>query len=148
MSSLSALKYKLTTRSSVIAKILAISLLLMSAIIFLLLWGIGWLSGLLLILYIATSVYFVYSSVQQPFICLLSDGGNIEISEPKHLVGTINRRSFYNKWVLFLCVEQVDSLLIEVKHDNPKKWFIVFHDSVAEHEYRLLARLINTAHAG
>lgn len=146
MSSSSALKYKLTTTPSLIGKVLAITLLLFSAIILLLLWGIGWLSAIFLLLYIVSSVYFVHSSVQHPFTCLVADGGNIEISKPSRLVGAINKRSFYNDWVIFLCVEQVDALLVEVKHDNPRKWFIVFYDSVAEEEYRLLARLINTAH--
>ncbi|WP_413691827.1 protein YgfX [Psychromonas sp. KJ10-2] len=148
MSSLSALKYKISTDPSVIAKVLAITLLLLSAIILYLLWGVGWFSALLLIIYILVSAYFVCSSVQLPFSCLLSDAGHIEISEPKQLIGVIDRRSFYNAWVMFLCVEQVDALLVEVKHDNPRKWFIVFYDSVTEQEYRLLARLINTAYAG
>ena len=125
---------------------MAITIPVSSAIILYLLWGVSWVSGGLLILYTVIPVFFVRFSPQIPFACLLSDAGNIEVNKPNPLVGTINKRSFYNSWVIFLCVKQRDVLMVEKQHDNPRKWFIVFFDSVSEQEYRLLARLINTTH--
>ena len=147
MSSSSALKYKIQTQASFVAKLLAIILLLLSAVGLFLLWGVGWFSLVFLAAYIITCFYVVYSFALLPFSCRLSDSGNIEIDKPEQTVGHINPRSFYNGWFLFLCDDLKDKLLISNQQSNNKKqrWFVVFYDSVAEEEYRLLARLVTSA---
>lgn len=122
-------------------------MLVMSVFLLILMWGVSWLSGILLITYVAAFAYLTYSLEALPFNCCLSESGDIEINEPYSLIGHVSARSFYNGWVLFLCVEVSDKLSIgrEEKHNKPKKWFVVFKDSMTNKEYRLLARLIISA---
>lgn len=147
MLSSNASNYKIQSKPSVIAKLLAMIILISSVIILISLWGIGWLSGFFLIIYFTAFSSLVYSLQTIPFYCSVSGTGKIEISEPELLTGIISGRSFYNTWVLFLCVDVTDKLLVnsEQLHNKPRKWFVVFNDSVAEKEYRLLARLIKSA---
>ena len=145
MSSSSALNYNIQSTASNIAKVLAIILLLLIAIILFLLWGVGWFSAIFLFAYVSASFYLVHSLKPLHFTCSLSETGNIEVDQPLKIIGNINSRSFYNGWILLLCVEVADKLLIKgQQHDKPRKWFIVFYDSVTEEEYRLLARIINS----
>lgn len=125
---------------------LAVIFFLSSAFFLLLLWGVGWFSFLWLIVYLLISIYLVYYLDFLPFSCLLSDTGNIEINKPIQISGNISSRSFYNGWVIFLCIEITEPLLVssKEKHNKPKKWFVVLYDSVTEKEYRLLARFINS----
>ena len=149
MSSSSALNYNIQSTHSFIANVLAIITLLFSAILLFLLWGVGWFSVVFLIAYILTSFYLVQSSTLLPFSCALSETGNIEINKPMVIAGKINPRSFYNGWIILLCVEATDKLLVkQLQHNKPRKWFIVFYDSVTEEDYHLLARLINSARWG
>ena len=122
-------------------------LFFVSFILLLTLWGIGWFSSPFIIIYIVSFIYFTYFLKQLPLQCLLSDNGSIEINSPIFLLGNISSHSFYNDWMLFLCVEEADPLQIQIaqKHNKPKKWLVVFCDSVTEKEYRLMARLINSA---
>lgn len=146
MSSSSALNYNIQCTESFIAKLLAIITLLLSALILFLLWGVGWFSVIFLSLYIFTSFYLVQSLSLLPFACSLAETGNIEIKKPIHIDGKIHSRSFYNGWIILLCVEMTDKLLVkERQHNKPRKWFVVFYDSVTKEEYHLLARLINSA---
>ena len=149
MSSSSALKYNIHNKPSFIAKALAMFFFLAIAFLFVLLWGIGWVSLLCLLAYLSTAFYIVYSLPFLPFSSRLSESGEIEINQPIKVTGDISARSFYNGWVLLLCVEVNDALFVsdkhnKHKHNKPRKWFIVFHDSVTDSEYRLLARLINS----
>lgn len=117
--------------------------------LFILLWGIGWASLLCLLVYLSAAFYIVYTLPFLPFSSRLSESGEIEINQPIKVTGDISARSFYNGWVLLLCVEVNEPLLVsdkhnKFKHNKPRKWFIVFHDSVTDSEYRLLARLINS----
>jgi len=118
-----------------------------TAILLILLWGVGWFSALFLIAYSVCFIYFFSSLQFKPFQFLLSDNGFIEVEKPTPLTGKISARSFYNAWVIFLCVEEHDPLLIHggVAHNQSKKWFFVFNDSVDEQYYRLIARLIVSA---
>jgi len=145
MSSSSALKYKIQNKPSSHAKALALILLLLSALLLFLLWGVGWFSAVVLIIYISVSFNFIYSSRILLFSCSLSDLGDIEISSPTELVGKINYRSFYNRWIIVLCVEVTDQFdrLGLATHNKPKKWFVVFFDSLEKTEFHLLARLIH-----
>jgi len=149
MLSSNALNYNIQSTASIIAKILAIIVLLLSTIILFLLWGVGWFSVIFLIVYMSASFFLVYSLKPLPFTCSLSETGNIEVDQPLQVVGNISSRSFYNGWILFLCVEVADKLLIKgQQHDKPRKWFVVFYDNVTEEEYRLLARIINSTRWG
>lgn len=147
MSSSSALNYKIQTQPSLFAKHLVMIFFIISAILLALLWGINWFSSIVLISYISASMYFVCCLQILPFQCLLSECGNIEIYKPDSVMGDISSRSFYNKWILFLCIEITDPLLIssQQEQNKPRKWFVLFHDSVQDQEYRLLARLVNSA---
>lgn len=121
-------------------------MLLLTVILLFLLWGVGWFSVVFLVFYIFTSFSLVRSSSLLPFSCCLSKVGHIEVNKPIHLFGKINSRSFYNGWIILLCIEVEDKLLVkELQHNKPQKWFIVFYDSVTREEYHLLARLINSA---
>ncbi|MEL0629612.1 protein YgfX [Psychromonas aquatilis] len=144
MSSLSALKYKIVNKPSFIAKLLAIIVLLACAILLLLLWGVSWISGIILVLYLLTSSYLVFSLKTLPFICRFSERADIEVQQPISVNGRISSRSFYNAWVIFLCVEQSNplALVMERKDNKPNKWFVVFKDSIETKEFYLLARLI------
>lgn len=146
MSSSSALNYNIQNKPSLFAKVLVVMFFLSNAGFLLLMWGVGWFSFLFLMVYLAASIYFVYWLKLLPFACLLSNAGNIEIKQPIQVTGNISSRSFYNGWVVFLCIEITDALLVssKQKHNKPRKWFVVFYDSVSEKEYRLLARLIHS----
>jgi len=149
MSSSNALKYNIHNKPSFIAKALAMIFFLTIAFLLMLLWGIGWASFLCLLAYLSAVFYIVYSLPFLPFSSRLSESGAIEINQPINVAGDISARSFYNGWVLFLCVEVNQPLLVndrhkQSKHNKPRKWFIVFHDSVTDNEYRFLARLINS----
>jgi len=111
------------------------------------LWGVDWFSSLCLFVYILVCTYFLFSLTVLPFEGALSETGLIDVKQPIVFTGQISARSFYNKWVLFLCVEESESLLFDgdLKHNKPRKWFVVFNDSVKEEEYRLIARLIVNA---
>ena len=120
---------------------------IITTILLILLWGVGWFSTLFLIAYIVCFICFFSSLQSKPFKCYLSDNGSIEIEQPTPTIGKISARSFYNVWVIFLCVEEHDPLLIqdEIKHKKSRKWFIVFNDNVDEQYYRLIARLVVSA---
>ena len=146
MSSSSALNYNIQNKPSLFAKVLVMMFFLSNGLFLLLLWGVGWFSFLFLILYLATSTYFVCSLKLLPLACLLSDAGGIEIKQPIQIMGNISPRSFYNGWIIFLCVDITDPLLVsnKQKHNNLRKWFVVFYDSITEKEYHLFARLIKS----
>lgn len=150
MSSLSVLKYNIQAKPSFIGKRLVMAFFVIFAILLILLWGVSWLSFSILIIYSLVVFSFVKSLQPIPFHCLVAENGSIEINKPYFLLGEISGRSFYNGWVLFLCVEEKSKLLIntEQKHNKSKKWFVVFCDSVSNKEYRLMARLINTGRWG
>ena len=138
------LKYKVQTKSSLIARTLTIVIFIISTILLISLWGVAWFSSLFLLGYIATFIYLFFSLKIKPFECLLSDDGLIDVKRPDRFIGSISAHSFYNRWIVFLCVEERDPLLINEssKHNKPKKWFVVFNDSIKEEDYRLIARLI------
>ena len=120
---------------------------IITAFLLILLWGVGWFSAFFLMAYSLCFIYFFFSLQFKPFQCLLSDNGSIEIEQPTSFTGNISARSFYNAWIIFLCIEEHDPLLIhtDTKHIKSRKWFIVFNDSVDEQYYRLIARLIVSA---
>lgn len=122
-------------------------LLLLCAVLLLLLWGGSWFSGIILSLYILAAFYLVFSIRTLPFICYLSDRGHIEVQQPTSLVGHISRHSFYNRWIIFLCVEETNKLLLaeQQKDNKPKKWFVILKDSIEQREFYLLARLVNSS---
>lgn len=116
-------------------------------LLLILLWGIGWFSAFFLIAYCVSFICFLSSLQCKYFQCLVSDSGFIEIEQPKPFEGNISGRSFYNAWIVFLCVEEHNPLLINehAQHNKLSRWFIVFNDSINEQDYRLIARLIVNA---
>lgn len=80
----------------------------------------------------------------------MAESGDIEVYQPYFVFGQISHRSFYNNFVMLLCVDELDQLQLksEQKHNKSTRWFIVFRDSVAQKEYRSMARLINTSRWG
>jgi len=147
MSSSIALKYNIQTKPSFVAKVLVMLLFFVSFVLLFILWGIGWFSFPFIVIYIVSFIYFTYFLKQLPLQYLLSDNGSIEINSPIFLLGNISSHSFYNNCVLFLCIEEHDPLQVQTtqKHNKPKKWLVMFCDSVTEKEYRLMARLITSA---
>jgi len=140
-------KYNITSKASLLAKILVVMVFIITALLLILLWGIAWFSTLFLIIYSLCFILFFSSLRCKLFECLLSDNGFVEVEQPVSFAGQISARSFYNAWVIFLCIEEHDPLLIqnEFTHKRSKKWFLIFNDSVDEQSYRLIARLIVSA---
>jgi Ca2+/Na+ antiporter len=121
---------------------------ILSVVFVLLLWGISWLSALLLLFYVITFIYIIYSLKEGHFECLLSDNGHIEVKQPSCFIGSISSRSFYNEWMMFLCIEENEAFVGNetiTKKNKRKRWFVLFSDSLEEGEYRLIARLIMNA---
>lgn len=142
------LKYKIDTTTSLVAKLLVITSLLISCLSLFLLWGVGEFSSIVLFAYSLVCFYFVRSLTLYPFSCFLSDNGDIETIKPEQAIGKVSTRSFYNSWFMFLCVDLTDNLLVISQQPSKKKqkWFVIFADSVKKDEYRLFARLISSAH--
>lgn len=142
------LKYKIDTTNSLIAKLLVITLLLFSGLSLFLLWGIGEFSSIILFAYSLACFYFVHSLILYPFSCFVSDNGDIETTKPTQITGKVSTRSFYNNWFIFLCVDLTNNLLVISQQPSKKKqkWFVIFADSVNKDDYRLIARLISSAH--
>jgi len=136
------LKHKITSTTSRFARRMLFFFFALCATALAWLWGISWLSSVLLFVYYFVLCGFLRSVQLNTFSCLISKQGNIEIQQPVRLIGKISGRSFYNTKVMMMCVTQYDELLVGEQHNKPKKWFVVFNDSVSQQDYRLLARLI------
>ena len=67
----------------------------------------------------------------------------IEVTGDYLLIGEITGSSFYNRWVIFLCLA-IDESPVAADSRQHKKWFIIFSDSVSKAEYCLIARLITS----
>lgn len=81
---------------------------------------------------------------ERPFQCEVSDQGDIELIQPEKLTGLVSRRSFFNSWIMMLCieVERESFALLPEKHKQTRHWFVVFSDNFPEKYYRFLARII------
>lgn len=121
---------------------------LIFAALLLLLWGVSVVSFLCLIAYLCVSSYLAWHLSVPPFHCLLSDEGDIKVGQEKPVIGVISDRSFFNRWVIFLCIDIDPPFVMTPRRqsNNKRQWFVVFNSCLAEHEYRLLTRLIGRAH--
>lgn len=142
MSSLNALKYKITIHRSYYAG--AIIFLLYSTVLvatlfvtpFTVISSIFYISLLLIALYASKKAYLQSTQL------MLSESGMVErVIGDKPYYGKISRTSFYNGFVIFLILDINDSLFIGNSH---KQFITIYSDAISESDYRLLARLINS----
>ncbi len=142
MSSLNALKYKVTVSSSYCAGI--VTFLLYSSVISLTLLVSSFtiISLFLYVLLFAIAFYAARRIFLQQDELLMSESGLVErVIADKRYHGKISNGSFYNGWFIFLKLE-VKSTVMSGK--TAKQYITIFKDAISEEQYRLLARLINS----
>ena len=142
MSSLDALKYRVTVTPSYYAG--AIVFLLYSIAILLALFIIPISSISLLFYLILFLIVFIAAkkAYQQSFEFKVSESGLIEREVNGSLyLGKISNSSFYNGFVIFLKLEVKGNMLSDQKD---RQFMTIYKDAVTEKHYRLLARLINS----
>ena len=142
MSSLSALKYKITINQSYYAGlfifllysgVIALTLLVVSVTLF---------SLFLYLLLFVLAVYSARKAYLQNDEFLLSDSGLVErfVCGTRH-IGKISGSSFYNAWFIYLKLDITSNTIPEKK---TKQSIIIYTDAIREDQFRLLARLINS----
>lgn len=142
MSSLNALKYKITVNRSyyagavifllycivIVATLFVVPLTINTSICYLLLF--------LIALYAAKKAYL------QSDLFLVSETGLVErVVANKTYYGKISSGSFYNGFFMLLILEMSDSIFI--KKSN-KQFITLYNDAITASDYRLLARLISS----
>ena len=141
MSSLDALKYRVTTAPSYYAG--AIIFLLYSIVISLTLFIIP-LSPISLFFYLILFLIALIAAnkaYKQSFEFRMSEFCLIEREVDGRLYnGKISDGSFYNGFVIFLKLEIKANILSDKKE---KQFMTIYKDALSEEHYRLLARLIN-----
>ena len=142
MSSLNALKYKITVSRSYYAGI-AVFLLYSSVIaLTLLVTSLTPISLLLYLLLFAIACYSARKAFQQQDELLISESGLVErVLEDTRYHGKINGGSFYNGCFIFLKLD-VKSTVMAGK--EIKQFMTIYKDAISEEQYRLIARLINS----
>jgi len=142
MSSLNALKYKITIKRSYYAG--AVNLLLYSVVIFSLQFVIPVTlsSSIFYFILLIIALIAAQKSYQQSDQFMLSESSLVErIIDEKSYYGKIGRGSFYNGFFIFLILEMSDRV-ITIKRS--KQFIIIYNDAITKSDYRLLARLINS----
>jgi hypothetical protein len=142
MSSLNALKYKITITSSYYAGIVIFLLYSIVILLTLFVTSFSLISLLLYLLLFATALYAARKTFLQQDELLFSESGLVE----RMLAGTryhgkISSGSFYNRLFIFLKID-VKSTVISGK--NKPQFITIYKDAVDEEQFRLLARLINS----
>lgn len=137
-------KYNLQSQPSIVAKHLLLAFLIVSVLALFSIWPINSLNVVFLIAYILAFIYLIYFSEQKKMHFQLDSSGDIDVYLPEKVCGKINARSFYNRWLMLLCIEIKREWHLDLgeKHNKQYRWFIVFSDSFKQREYRLIARLI------
>lgn len=142
MSSLNALKYKITVTSSYYAGIAIFLLYSIVIALTLLVTSLTFTSLFFYLLLFATAFYNAWKTFQQQDELLISESGLVErVVADKRYHGKISRGSFYNGLFIFLKLN-VKSTVLAGK--NKKQYITIYKDAVSEEQFRLLARLINS----
>lgn len=141
MSSLSALKYNISIRSSYYAGMV---IFLLYSLVILLALFVAPLTNISLIFYcllLLVALYAARKAYLQHDELLLSESGQLErrIGELRYH-GQINAGSFYNGFFIFLKLDIKSAVFNEKKSTQ---FITIYKDAVSEEQYRLLARLIH-----
>ena len=140
MSSLNALKYKITVRRSYYAAAVIFIFFCVVIITTLFVTPLSLLSSIFYIILLFIALYAAKKVYQQSSMFMLSESGLVErVIGDDVYYGKISSASFYNGFVIFLVLEISDSLIISSNH---KQFIIIYNDAVSKSDYRLLARLI------
>ncbi len=142
MSSLNALKYKITLNRSYYAG--AITFMFYSIVIFFAFFvtPLTLLSSIFYLLLFLIALYAAKKAYLQSLSFMVSETGLVERTiGDRFYYGKISRSSFYNSGFIFLILEMSESLVID---KNEKQYITIYHDAITTSEYRLLARLINS----
>lgn len=142
MSSLNALKYKITVNPSCIAGI--IIFLLYCVVIFFALFvtALTPTSSIFYLLLLSVAYFAAKNAAKHAGEFLLSESGLVERRlGDNDYAGKISEACFYNRFFIFLIFKEMRSSL----SDNGKKQFmIIYRDAISEEHYRLLARIISS----
>jgi len=142
MSSLNALKYKITVKRSYYAGI-AIFLLYFSAILLSFpVVPVSPLSLLFYLLLLLIALYAAKKAYSQQAELLLSESGLVErVVGNKSYNGRVGRYSVYNALFILLQLDIQNSVFTE---QTSKQFITIYKDAISEEQYRLIARLINS----
>ncbi|MCP5077279.1 MAG: hypothetical protein GY951_04400 [Psychromonas sp.] len=141
MSSLSALKYKISVKRSYYAGVIIFLLYLSVILISYSIVAIYPLSLFLYLILILIALYAAKKSSGQQAELLLSESGLVErVVLGKVCSGKIGQHSFYNGFFIFLQLDIQHSIFTQ---KTTKQFITIYKDAISEEQYRLLARLIN-----
>ena len=142
MSSLNALKYKITVKRSYYAGIVIFLLYLFVILLSLPVVSIYPLSLFCYLLLFVIALYAAKNAHSQQAELLLSESGLIErIIGEKIYSGKIGQYSIYNGFFILLQLDIKSSVFTQ---EVTKQFIIIYKDAISEGQYRLLARLINS----
>ena len=142
MSSLNALKYKITVNHSYYAggAIFLLYSLVITAALFV--TPFTFTSSFFYILLLLIALCAVKIGYLQSTQFMLSESGLVErLIGDRSWYGKIATGSFYNGVFIFLILEVSDNAVIG---STRKQFITIYNDAVTEGEYRLIARVINS----
>jgi hypothetical protein len=141
MSSLNALKYKVSVTPSYHAGAVMfllysfVTLITLTVTTFTTLSGLIYLLLFCIVFYVAREAYLSCDEIK------LSESGLVERQlEGKRYYGVISGKSFYNTWLIVLKLEVKDNLFSE---KSMKQLMFIYKDAISEEHFRLLAQVIN-----
>jgi len=143
MLSATTLTHSIYVKRSIYAGIVVFAFYSIAILLLLLFIGITWLTAALYFVLFGIALYGARKACLPISLLKLSDAGYIEVEVKGELkVGFVSRSSFYNGLFISLNIEPNKDDFLSGGDD--KAFFIViYRDAVSEHEYRLLARMIN-----
>ena len=142
MSSLNALKYKVSVNASYYAAGVMFLLYLLVIMLTLTVVSLSFFSLPFYFILFGIALYASKKSFLEQGVLLLSDSGLVErILGGKSFNGSIGQSSFYNGFFIFLQLEVTNSTFLQKKN---RQFMIIYKDAITNEQYRLLARLIKS----
>lgn len=142
MSSLNALKYKVSVNASYYAAGVMFLLYLLVIMLTLTVVSLSFFSLPFYFILFGVTLYTSKKSFLEQGVLLLSDSGLVErIIRGKSFNGNIGQSSFYNGFFIFLQLEVTNSTFLQKKN---RQFMIIYKDAITNEQYRLLARLIKS----
>ncbi|GLS92655.1 hypothetical protein GCM10007916_37270 [Psychromonas marina] len=142
MSSLSALRYKITVNPSYYAGIVVFLLYCLAILLALFVTPLTLISSILYLLLFLIAFIAAKYAVRQVAELLLSESGLVERKlGDKDYAGQISEASFYNRFFIFLILKEMKSGLFD---KGEKQFVLIYRDAISVADYRLLARIINS----
>jgi len=142
MSSLSALRYKITVNPSYYAGSAVFLLYGFVICLALFVTPLTIVSSVLYLLLFLITLFAAKNAVSRVATFLLCESGLVERKlGDKYYAGEISAASFYNRFFIFLILKGMKSGLFDKEE---KQFIIIYRDAISVQHYRLLARIINS----